>query len=218
MERSQYSLDKTDEVKPFDMFKYQKTNPEYHIPFDECVFDDETSDNDEDSDLEDDMFWHREAYRMKRFITFQQSEKYRPRTQKETYYGKIQYFMDRAFNSIYSSFLYQIFPENAEHFISRQQRSQTRSLEHTILIKDIIRDLIDENIDFQTFSVKLSDLLKSKIFNTFPNLTHTKYETDEVTGTIVDSKVVVCQITTEIITQIDILINIFLLSNPIPTL
>jgi len=218
MEQSQNSFDKTNDVKPFDMFKYQKTEPEYHIPFNECVFDDDTPDTDDDSDLEDDMYWYREAYRMKRFITFQQSEKYRPRTQKETYYGKIQYFMDRAFNSIYSSFLYQIFPDNAEHFISRQQRSQTRSLEHTISINDTITDLIEENIDFQSFSLKLSNMLKSKIFNTFPNLTHTKYETDKVTGTIVDSKVVVCQITTEIITQIDILINVYLLSNPIPTL
>jgi len=219
MEQNSFiSSDKTDDVKPFDMFKYQKSVQEHNIPFNECVFDDNDDLSDDDSDLEDDMFWYREAYRMKRFITFQQSEKYRPRTQKEMYYGRIEYFIDRAFNSIYSSFLYEIFPENAEYFISKQQRSQSRCLEKSILIKDMISDLIEENIDFQTFSLKLSEMIKSKIFKTFPNLTHTKYETDDITGTIIDSKVIVCQITSTIITQIDILINVYLLSNPIPTL
>lgn len=213
---SPYSTDKSNDVKPFDMFKYQKAETEYNIPFHKCVFDDSLSDD--DCDLNDDMYWYREAYRMKRFFIYQQSERYRPRTQKENYYGRIEYYMDNAFNSIYSSFLYEIFPENAEYFISRQQRSQTRSLEQTIIIKDIINDLIEKNIDFQTFSSKLIELIKSKIFKTFPNLTHTKYETDEVTGIIIDSKVVVCQITTDIIKKIDILINVYLLSHPIPTL
>jgi hypothetical protein len=216
MEHSQQLFDNTDEVQPFDMFKYQKTAPEYHIPFNECVLDDDYFSDDDD--YEDDMYFYREAYRMKRFFTFQQSEKYRPRTQKEYYYGKMEFYIDNAFNSIFSSFLYNIFPENAEYFISKQQRSQTRCLEQTILIKDLITELIEDNIDFQLFSIKIIQLIKTKIFKTFSNLTHTKFETDEITGTIVDSKVVVCQMTTNIITQIDVIINVYLLSHPIPTL
>jgi len=130
------------------------------------------------------------------------------------YFDRVEYHIDSSVKTLISRILWNFYPDKAGHFDSKFQRNQTKSLEDTQHLLNLIVCLIE---DYDTNANEVVKIIRSKVSKKLGQLVGYTYETDFETGKIVENKVITCPITTEIYSQIDIMMNLYFHHNPTPT-